>query len=79
LIGVTAGDGEVGATAVGAGGTTVGLLRAALAAASFDCASDLALASAAASASDAPFIFWRTFIATSSGIELECVFFSVTP
>ena len=43
LMSVTAGDGGVGATAVGAGGTTVGLLRAALAAASFACASDLAL------------------------------------
>jgi hypothetical protein len=78
-MGVTAGVAGVLEIGVGAGGTTVGRLRAALAAASFACASDLALTSAASSASEALFNFWRTFTATSSGIELECVFFSVTP
>jgi hypothetical protein len=80
LMGVTAagaaGAAEIG---VGAGGTTVGLLRAAFAAASFACDSDLALTSAASSAAEALFNFARTLTATSSGIELECVFFSVTP
>jgi hypothetical protein len=49
-----AGVAEIG---VGAGGTTVGRLRAALAAASLAWASDLALVSAASSASDALFNF----------------------
>jgi hypothetical protein len=53
-------------------------MRAALAAASFAAVSAFAAASAA-SASACPNMFLRTFSATSSGIELECVFFSVTP
>ena len=59
-----------GAGAAGAGAT--GRFAAALAAASFAAAS-------AASASAVPRMAWRTFSATSTGIELECVFFSVTP
>ena len=68
----------LGAAATGAG-IAVGRIRAALAAASFASFSALALASAAASASACPKMFLRTFSATSTGIELECVFFSVTP
>jgi hypothetical protein len=67
-----------GAAATGAGGAA-GRIRAALAAASFAAASAFAAVSAAASASACPKSFLRTFSATSSGIELECVFFSVTP
>jgi hypothetical protein len=67
-----------GAAAAGAGGAA-GRIRAALAAASFAAASAFAAVSAAASASACPKSFLRTFSATSSGIELECVFFSVTP
>ena len=62
-----------------AAGATAGLIRAALAAASFASFSALAVASAAASASATPCRCSRTFSATSTGIELECVFFSVTP
>ena len=71
--GFAATGGCAGATggAAGAGG----LLRAAFAAASFAERS----ASAAVSASATPFRWSLTFSATSSGIELECVFFSVTP
>lgn len=54
-------------------------MRAALAAASLASFSALALASASASAAACPEISLRTFSATSAGIELECVFFSVTP
>ena len=69
-----------GATLTGGGAATAaGLVRAAFAAASFASFSALAAASAFASSSAAPRIFLRTFTATSSGIELECVFFSVTP
>jgi hypothetical protein len=68
----------VGAAAGGAG-ATAGRMRAALAAASFASFSALAAASAFASASACPRMFLRTFSATSTGIELECVFFSVTP
>ncbi|HXJ05836.1 MAG TPA: hypothetical protein VNH65_12095 [Candidatus Acidoferrum sp.] len=64
--------------ATGAGAAT-GRIRAALAAASFASFSVLAAASAAASTSACPKMFLRTFSATSTGIELECVFFSVTP
>src|SRR5271169_6099672 len=67
-----------GAAATGDGGAA-GRIRAALAAASFAVASAFAAASAAASASACPKMFLRTFSATSSGIELECVFFSLTP
>jgi hypothetical protein len=67
-----------GAAATGGGGVT-GRIRAALAAASFASFSALAAASALASASAWPKMFLRTFSATSSGMELECVFFSVTP
>lgn len=66
------------AAATGATGA-VGRILAALVAASFASLSALAAASAAASVSAWPKIFLRTFSATSSGIELECVFFSVTP
>jgi len=68
----------LGAAATGVGGAA-GRIRAALAAASFATASAFASASALASASACPKRFLRTFSATSSGIELECVFFSVTP
>jgi hypothetical protein len=67
----------LGAADIGAG--AAGRILAAFAAASFASFSALTLASAAASASACPKIFLRTFSATSSGIELECVFFSVTP
>ncbi|MGC1614674.1 MAG: hypothetical protein WA736_08315 [Candidatus Acidiferrum sp.] len=70
----------LGVATTGAGaGATAGRIRAALAAASFASLSAFAEASAAASASACPKMFLRTFSATSSGIELECVFFSVTP
>jgi hypothetical protein len=72
-----AGAGAAGGTA--AAGATAGLILAALAAASFASLSALALASASASASATPRRCARTFSATSTGIELECVFFSVTP
>jgi hypothetical protein len=68
----------LGAATTGAAGAA-GRIRAALAAASFRAASAFAAVSAAASASACPKSFLRTFSATSSGIELECVFFSVTP
>jgi len=68
----------LGAAATGAAGAA-GRIRAALAAASLAAASAFAAVSAAASASACPKSFLRTFSATSSGIELECVFFSVTP
>jgi hypothetical protein len=67
-----------GATGSGAGGAG-GRIRAAFAADSLASFSALAAFSAAASASAAPRMRSRTFRATSSGIELECVFFSVTP
>jgi len=67
-----------GVAATGAG-VAAGRILAALAAASFAAFSALAAASAAASACACPNMFLRTFSATSSGIELECVFFSVTP
>jgi len=63
----------------GAVGGAGGLIRAAFAAASLDSFSAFAAASALASSSACPRIFLRTFSATSAGIELECVFFSVTP
>ena len=68
----------LGAAATGAAGAA-GRIRAVLAAASLAAASAFAAVSAAASASACPKSFLRTFSATSSGIELECVFFSVTP
>jgi len=74
--------GAAGLTALGVAtgaGAAAGRMRAALAAASFASFSVLAAASAAASASACPKMFLRTFSATSTGIELECVFFSVTP
>ena len=84
LLGVTAGAGgftatlALGTAATGAGGAG-GRIRRALAAASFAAASAFRAVSAAASASACPKSFLRTFSATSSGIELEWVFFSVTP
>ena len=80
--GAAAGATGFGGTAAGAaatGGATAGRIRAAFAAASFASFSDLAFASAAASASATPWRCLRTFSATSAGMELECVFFSVTP
>ena len=86
-----AGLAATGAGAAGAGadggaategaavGATAGRILAALAAASFASLSALALASASASALATPCRCARTFSATSTGIELECVFFSVTP
>jgi hypothetical protein len=75
---IAVGAETVGATATGPGaeGAGAGLVRAAFVVASLACDS---AASAAASASEAPLIWRRTFTATSSGMELECVFFSVTP
>jgi hypothetical protein len=67
-----------GATAA-TGGGAAGLIRAAFAAASFASFSALAAASACASWSACPWRCLRTFSATSTGIELEWVFFSVTP
>ena len=74
-----AGFGGATAGAAAIGGATAGRIRAAFAAASFASFSDLAFASAAASASATPWRCLRTFSATSAGMELECVFFSVTP
>jgi hypothetical protein len=75
------GFGTAGGTAAGAAvtGAAAGLMRAAFAAASFASFSALAAASAAASASAIPWRCLRTFSATSTVMELECVFFSVTP
>jgi len=56
---------------MGAGAVGAGLVRAALAAASFACDSVFAADCAADSSSEAPLIFARTFTATSSGMELE--------
>jgi hypothetical protein len=84
VLGRTLGAGDfgprlgAGMAATGAEGAA-GRIRAAFAAASFAAVSAFAAASAAASACACPKIFLRTFSATSSGIELECVFFSVTP
>lgn len=61
------------------GAGAAGFRKAALAAASLASLSALALASASASACAWPCMDARTFSATSAGIELECVFFSVTP
>jgi hypothetical protein len=77
-VGATGATGFGGATA-GAAGATAGRIRAAFAAASFASLSALALVSSAASASATPWRCLRTFSATSAGMELECVFFSVTP
>jgi hypothetical protein len=82
--GATAGLAAAGGTAAGPGGADTaggvpGRIRADLAAASRASLSARAFSSAAASASAMPFRCLRTFSATSSGIELECVFFSVTP
>jgi hypothetical protein len=76
-----AGFGTTGAAAAGAAvtGAAAGLMRAAFAAASFASFSVLAAASAAASASAIPWRCLRTLSATSTVMELECVFFSVTP
>jgi hypothetical protein len=73
------GFGGTTAGATGAAGAAAGRIRAAFAAASFASLSALAFASAAASASATPWRCLRTFSATSAGMELECVFFSVTP
>jgi hypothetical protein len=54
-------------------------MRAAFAAASFATLSAMALASAAASASAICRKCSLTFTAADTSIELECVFFSVTP
>jgi hypothetical protein len=56
-----------------------GFNRAAFTAASFASFSALAFDSASASACACPWIVLRTFSATSTVTELECVFFSVTP
>jgi len=77
-VGATGATGFGGATA-GAEGAAAGRIRAALAAASLASFSALAFPSAAASSSATPWICLRTFSATSAGMELECVFFSVTP
>jgi len=82
--GAIAGLAAAGGAAAGGGGAdtagaVAGRIRAALAAASRASLSARAFSSAAASASAMPFRCLRTFSATSSGIELECVFFSVTP
>ncbi len=75
------GGGAIGAAgfaatgAEGAGTVPVGLRSAAFAAASLAVRSDSSRASASAS----NFRRSRTFSATSTVIELECVFFSVTP
>ena len=79
---ITAGAETAGAAAegdTGPGAGAAGLLRTPRVAASLACASLFSAASAADSASEAPLICLRTFTATSSGMELECVFFSVTP
>lgn len=78
-----------GAAATGAGGaataggcgeaTEGGFKRAALAAASFAAFSATAFCSAATSASAISRKCLRTLTAASTSIELECVFFSVTP
>jgi hypothetical protein len=54
-------------------------MRAALAAASFAALSAIAFCSACTSASASARKCSRTFTAASTSIELECVFFSVTP
>jgi hypothetical protein len=69
----------VDATGAGAAGRETGAGRAAFGAASLGSASTFAGTSGAGSVSASPLIFLRTLTATSSGIELECVFFSVTP
>ena len=78
-----AATGAAAGARAGAAGAATGRILAALAAASLASFSAFAVAaaaaSAAASASAWPKIFFRTFSATSAGIELECVFFSVTP
>ena len=80
-IGVTGATGFAAGATLAAGGAAgaAGLILAAFAAASFASLSALTAASAWASASACPSRFLRTFSATSTGIELECVFFSVTP
>jgi hypothetical protein len=75
--GAAAGLTTTGAAAAGA--AAAGFMRAAFAAASFASFSAFAEASAFASASASPCKCLRTFSATSTGTELECVFFSVTP
>ena len=74
-----AGFAIVGGATTAAGGAAAGLIRAAFAAASFVSFSAFAAASALASSSAWPSRCLRTFSATSTGMELECVFFSVTP
>jgi hypothetical protein len=54
-------------------------MRAALAEASFAAFSEASFSSAADSASASSRKCWRTFTAAATSIELECVFFSVTP
>jgi hypothetical protein len=78
-LGATVTGAATGAGGAGATGAVAGLIRAALAAASFASFSALAAASTAASASATPWRCLRTFSATSTVTELECVFFSVTP
>ena len=68
-----------GETGAGGGGGAAGLVRAAFAAASFAAFSEAALDSSWASASARSRKCFRTLTAASTSIELECVFFSVTP
>jgi hypothetical protein len=68
--------GPVAGAGVGGAG---GLIRAALAAASLVTFSAAAAASAVASASASSRKCFRTFSAAATSIELECVFFSLTP
>ena len=63
----------------GGGASATGFMRAALAAASFATLSEAAFSSSAASASATARKCSRTFTAAETSIELECVFFSVTP
>lgn len=74
-----AGAGGMAGGAVGLAGTAAGRERAALAAASLATFSAAAEASAWASASAMARKCWRTLTAADSSMELEWVFFSVTP
>lgn len=82
--GAAAADGAGGgagaaAGACAGGGSATGLRRAALAAASLATLSDSAWAAAAASEFARSWKCVRTLSAADKSIELECVFFSVTP
>jgi hypothetical protein len=76
--GATGAAAGAGVACFNAGGVAgrAGAGAAALTAVSFSSFSLLGLST---STSLPPRIFLRTFSATSAGIELECVFFSVTP